>query len=181
MTLPLIASAKGVSHSFHTGGQSVDALRDINLTIAAGDMCVVSGESGSGKTTLLLVLCGLLRPSAGGEVKLFNDDPLYEQDYRRRAKLRRHRIGFMLPNFRLLPYLNAEDNIRVACARVAEVGGRIERLLEVAGLSARRRHRPAPPSGRRALRRAGLEGLLSPGRGRRRRGVRRCTSGWRLR
>ncbi len=54
-----------VTYPARRGGGEVDALRDVDLTVADGELVVVVGESGCGKTTLLNLMAGFLRPSAG--------------------------------------------------------------------------------------------------------------------
>lgn len=55
----------GVSYTYINNGARVPALEDINLTIPAGQACVLIGPSGCGKTTLLYLLAGLLKPTRG--------------------------------------------------------------------------------------------------------------------
>jgi NitT/TauT family transport system ATP-binding protein len=55
----------GVTRTFRTRGGEVEALRAIDLTVAAGEFLAVIGRSGCGKSTLLRLVAGLLRPTAG--------------------------------------------------------------------------------------------------------------------
>ena len=61
----VLVSVDGVSKSYGEGDRRVDALIDIDLSIAPGTLVVVTGRSGSGKTTLLNVLGGLDEPTSG--------------------------------------------------------------------------------------------------------------------
>ncbi len=122
-------------------------LRDINLTIEAGEAVAILGPSGSGKTTLLALLAGLDDPSRG-EVRLFGH-ALGGLDEDRRAALRAGRVGFVFQDFNLLPRLTAEENVRIAL----ELGGtrdaarRARAALADVGLAGRARHLPETLSG----------------------------------
>ena len=60
-----VYALSGVSRRYGSGSAVVDALRDVTLTIGAGEFVVVAGASGSGKTTLLQLLGALDRPTSG--------------------------------------------------------------------------------------------------------------------
>ena len=119
----------------------------MSLSLASSTFTAVMGPSGSGKTTLLLCAAGLDRPDSGsvrvGDVVL---DRLSE---RRRAKLRRQRIGFVFQSFNLLDALTAEQNVtlpsRLAGSRIPRKRAR-EALARV-GLADKARRRPAQLSG----------------------------------
>ena len=55
----------GLGRRFETAGGAFDAIRNIDLTVRAGEFCVIVGPSGCGKTTLLRILAGLDQPTAG--------------------------------------------------------------------------------------------------------------------
>jgi len=56
---------KGLRKVYHSGGRSVEALKDLTFTVEAGDLVCLVGPSGCGKTTLLRCIGGLLEPTAG--------------------------------------------------------------------------------------------------------------------
>jgi len=105
----------------------------------------VIGPSGSGKSTLLLTLGGLIRPTSG-EVRI-NGTSLYEADYKERAKIRLHTLGFMFQTFNLIPYLTAIENVEVPMSLAGiprrEQNQKARELLDRVGLSHRIKHRPA--------------------------------------
>ena len=131
------------------GDQQVDALRSINLNIAAGDYVSIMGPSGSGKSTLLNLIGLLDRPSSGtynldrGNVTALNDE--------QQAKVRSEKIGFVFQSFHLVPRLTAAMNIELplilAGIPVNERKKRVAHLLENYGLTARADHRPDQLSG----------------------------------
>ena len=106
-----LVSLRGISKHFGEGETRIDALRDISIDIAPGEVVALRGPSGSGKTTLLNVIACILDPSGGsmsldGEVVF--DGKWLRQDLRR---LRLEKIGFIFQFHNLLPFLNAIDNV----------------------------------------------------------------------
>ncbi len=103
-----------VSHTYGVDGEQVHALRDIRLSIFAGESVAVLGPSGSGKSTLTSLLAGLRRPTSG-RIFVGGDDitGMSESDL---LALRSRHIGIVLqnPSRSLLPYGTAEENIRFA-------------------------------------------------------------------
>jgi putative ABC transport system ATP-binding protein len=87
----------------------VAALRDVSLTITAGELVAVLGPSGSGKTTLLHVMGSLDRPSTG-TVEIAGLDVARLSD-RQLASLRAERVGFVFQQFFLAEYASVLDNV----------------------------------------------------------------------
>ena len=141
-----VVRCDGLVQVYGTPGQEVTALRDIDLTVPAGDTVALLGPSGAGKSTLLWLLAGLLRPTAGRvEVcgRRVND-----LNRRSAADLRLHDVGVVLqnPGRNLLANETAAGNIMFA-QRPAHPGRAASRrrtadLLEAMGL-ARVAHRRA--------------------------------------
>src|SRR3990172_7615142 len=88
-----------LSKCFRQGSASVEALRDVDLTIRRGEFVVVMGASGSGKSTLLHVMAGLTRPGAG-TVRVDGEDLSTMSDHRL-TLFRRRRIGLVFQSFNL--------------------------------------------------------------------------------
>ncbi|MEY3201290.1 MAG: hypothetical protein RIR70_840 [Pseudomonadota bacterium] len=82
--------------------------RELNFTVARGEMVAVVGGSGSGKTTLLRQMLGLMRPAAG-EIALFGE-PLFSGDAKADTRLRR-RFGVLFQHGALFSAFNVFDNI----------------------------------------------------------------------
>ena len=139
----------GISRIFEVGGQTVTALSDVRLDIAAGDYVSLMGPSGSGKSTLLNVLGLLDRPSAG-RYRLEGHE-VTDLDDAEQARVRRERIGFVFQFFHLVPRLSAADNIELPLVLAgidpAERRRRVAHALAGFGLTARAHHRPDQLSG----------------------------------
>jgi putative ABC transport system ATP-binding protein len=106
-----IIEGRGLTRTFRTDGVTVDALKNIDLSVEQGEFVAVMGPSGCGKSTLLHILGGLDRPTAG-EVFLREKrvDGLSEGRW---AKLRRSEIGFVFQFFNLISNLSAGDNVEL--------------------------------------------------------------------
>ena len=134
---------RSLSKSFRGPGETVCALADFSLTVAAGEFVAVQGPSGCGKTTLLLAAGGLLQPDRGQVVVAGTD--LYALPEEERARIRAAAIGFVFQQFHLVPYLSVLDNVRApALARqTPDARQRAEQLIEQFGLGHRLHHVPA--------------------------------------
>ena len=146
---PPVYELRAVSKAYSLGGGQVHAVKEVDLTIAAGDAVAIAGPSGSGKTTLLQLLGGLDRPSAGSV--LFEGRDMAAMGDGELSALRLRTFGFVFQQFNLIPTLTAAQNVEVA---LAPTGGKSEarrdtvhRLLESVGLAARADHVPSKLSG----------------------------------
>jgi putative ABC transport system ATP-binding protein len=140
---------RDVKRTYRRGNVAVDALRGIDLEIAAGDMVALQGPSGSGKSTLLQLLGALDIPSAG--TITFFGRALMGQNDRSLTTIRRDEIGFVFQQFNLIPTLSAEENVAIAMIPVGTKRvDRLERARELlgrVGLSHRLDHLPSRLSG----------------------------------
>ncbi|OYY94350.1 MAG: macrolide ABC transporter ATP-binding protein [Hydrogenophilales bacterium 28-61-23] len=138
-----------ISRTFQVGDQQVLALREVSLSIAAGEYIAIMGPSGSGKSTLLNLLGLLDRPSSG-RYSLDGRDVtgLNEAES---ARVRRDKIGFVFQFFHLVPRLDAAANVALplvlAGIAPAERKQRVAQLLADVGLSERADHLPSQLSG----------------------------------
>jgi len=107
---PLV-ELRGISKHFGEAEMRVDALRDVTLRVASGEVVGLLGASGSGKTTLLNIIGAILEPNAGW-MKL-DDEVVYDNRWLRRdlRRLRLDKIGFIFQTHNLLPFLDATDNV----------------------------------------------------------------------
>jgi putative ABC transport system ATP-binding protein len=98
-----------VTKVYGQGTSQVEALRGVDLSVAAGSMVAVMGPSGSGKSTLLTI-AGTLEDPSGGEV-FINDQPVAKMSRNAKARLRRRQVGYVFQDFNLLPGLTAAENV----------------------------------------------------------------------
>ncbi len=96
-------------YSTRFGGNKVEALKNVNFSVEAGEYVAIMGESGSGKTTLLNILAALDKPTSG-TVLLDGKDILGVKESAI-AAFRRDNIGFVFQDFNLLDTFTLEDNI----------------------------------------------------------------------
>ena len=107
---PLI-SLRGVTKTYGTGATMFQALRGVDLDIAAGDFVAVMGPSGSGKSTTMNILGCLDVPSAG--TFTFQGHHVETLDRDQRALLRRNHLGFVFQGFNLLSRTSALENVEL--------------------------------------------------------------------
>jgi putative ABC transport system ATP-binding protein len=106
-----VLELRGVSKAFRQGSDEVRVLDHVGLSIAPGEFCSLVGPSGSGKSTLLHLAGGIDEPDEG-EVLVQGVD-LGSLNASARARLRRHRIGFVFQFFQLLPALTVKENVEL--------------------------------------------------------------------
>lgn len=93
---------KDIAVDYVMSGRVVHAVRDVNLSVAPGEVVGLVGESGCGKSTLAKVICGLVKPTCG--TAIYDDMPITPLDFQRRsAELRRIQMVFQNPYASLNP------------------------------------------------------------------------------
>ena len=139
----------GLNKYYSVAGNRLHVLRDLDLTVAQGEMVAIMGASGVGKSTLLHVMGGL-DTIDGGSIRVGEHDVTGMGDDARVAFRNRH-IGFVFQFHHLLPEFTALENammpMRIARLPVAEARPRAEALLRRVGLGERLDHRPGMLSG----------------------------------
>ena len=144
-----VLQAKSLHKRYELGEHSVDALAGVDFVVQEGDFVAIMGPSGSGKSTLLHLIGGLDQPS-DGEVTVA-DKRLSMMKDKQITLLRRRNIGFVFQFFNLLPTLSAEENITLPLLidgkRISKYKERLATLLDLVGLSERRKHKPEQLSG----------------------------------
>jgi putative ABC transport system ATP-binding protein len=138
-----------VSKIYRTDTVETHALREFSLEVEEGEFVSVTGPSGSGKTTFLNI-AGLLEELTSGSYELDGRDisSLNDKD---RSRVRNEKIGFIFQSFNLIPELNIFDNVDVPLRyrgfKSDERKRRIEKCLDMVGLTSRIKHLPAQLSG----------------------------------
>ena len=130
-------------------GGSVPVLRQVSLTVGAGERLAILGPSGSGKSTLLNLLGLLDRPSRGAH--WFAGHAVEAMEGRARTRLRGQNIGFVFQQFHLLPHLSAGANValplRYAMWRGADIERRVQEAMQSVGMAHRLGRLPSQLSG----------------------------------
>lgn len=152
-----------ITKHFQQGGNQLDILRGCSFTLHPGELVALVGPSGSGKSTLLHI-SGLLERPTAGTITIGGVDASRANDVER-TRLRRQYIGYVYQMHHLLPEFSARENI-ILPQMIANVGQKLagqraDELLELVGLSARGRHRPAQLSGGEQQRVAIARGLAN--------------------
>jgi ABC-type lipoprotein export system ATPase subunit len=145
---PAVAELRGIGHTYDSD-PPVQAVRDVDLTIRAGDWLAIVGPSGSGKSTLLNILGCLDRPTVGTYLIDGTDAAGLSED--ERTALRARSIGFVFQAFHLLGHRTALENVMLAELYAGgDRAGRPERALralERVGMEDRRDFLPTRLSG----------------------------------
>ena len=142
-------TAKNVSKSFTIGERKLHVLKNITLTVEAGEFVSLMGPSGSGKSTLLYILSGLDKADTGCVTICSKSiGSLNDAD---ESVMRRKDIGFVFQAYNLIDNLTVEENVLIPALldgkKRAGLSGRLEGLLKAVGLFEHRKHRPMELSG----------------------------------
>ena len=141
--------ALGIVKSYPVGGRSLTVLRDLELTVAAGEMVAIVGASGVGKSTLLHILGGLDHADHGRIA--IDGIELTTLPAAEVVAFRNRHVGFVFQFHHLLPEFSALENaempMRIARMPLADARPRAEELLGRVGLGERLTHRPGMLSG----------------------------------
>ena len=104
-----VVCLRGISKSYRVGDSPVQALRGVDIEVAAGEMVALTGPSGSGKSTLLN-LCGLVDTPDSGTREI-EGQAIDRYSPAQLTQLRRERIGFVFQSFNLVPVMSAYENV----------------------------------------------------------------------
>jgi putative ABC transport system ATP-binding protein len=142
---------EGLSKRYGEGDTAVDALKDVNMIVAPGEVVGLIGPSGSGKSTLLKCLGAVIEPTAGKMT--LGDEVIYDNGWKipdLRA-LRRDRIGFVFQAPYLIPFLDVINNVALLPMLAGRPNGesrkRALELLEALDVGHRAKAQPSQLSG----------------------------------
>lgn len=132
---------------YDEGETQVSALKNISLSVEKGEFVAIVGQSGSGKSTLLHLIGGVDKPTFG---KIYvNGEDVYQKTREELAIFRRRQVGLVYQFYNLIPILNVEENmtlpLKLDGKKINEK--RLNELLDILGLTERRKHLPKQLSG----------------------------------
>jgi putative ABC transport system ATP-binding protein len=142
---------EGLRKTYGQGDAAVDALKNVNMQIAPGEVVGLIGPSGSGKSTLLKCLGAVIEPTAGRMT--LGGEVIYENGWKINdlRALRRDKIGFIFQAPYLIPFLNVTDNVALlpmlAGAPNNIARARARELLEALDVAHRANANPSELSG----------------------------------
>ena len=149
MTPQPLLQLHDISRRFQAGDQNVTVLKEINLSIAQGEMVAIVGASGSGKSTLMNILGCLDHPSEGDYQVAGRSTARLDRDSL--AELRREHFGFIFQRYHLLGDLSAHGNVEVPAVYAGHARSARQQhaadLLQRLGLAQRLNYRPSQLSG----------------------------------
>lgn len=156
---------EGLRKRYGSGDTAVDALKNVNMQVAPGEVVGLIGPSGSGKSTLLKALGAVIEPTAGRMIlgdEVIYDDGWLVKDLR---ALRRDKIGFVFQAPYLIPFLNVTDNVALlpmlAGIPNAEARSRAAELFKALDVEHRAKAMPSQLSGGEQQRVAIARGLVN--------------------
>lgn len=144
-----LIKVENVKKSFGKGESHVQVLDGVSFNIEKGEFVSLMGASGSGKSTMLYLLGGLDREFEG-EISI-NDMNINKKKEKELSKLRLENIGFVFQFYNLVQNLTVEDNImlpiKMSKKNNADAKKRLEEILEITGLTSKRKSLPRQLSG----------------------------------
>ena len=144
-----IVTMTDICKDYAQGKEPVRVLKNVNLTVEAGDYLAIMGPSGSGKTTLMNLIGCLDVPTSGQY--LLDGKNLQDLSDNALADIRNRHIGFVFQSFHLLPKMDALDNVALpllyAGVPLKERRARAEEALKAVGLAERIHFLPNQLSG----------------------------------
>jgi putative ABC transport system ATP-binding protein len=145
----MLLQVSDIRKRYSLGGEDIEVLRGVGLTVHSGDFLSIMGTSGSGKSTLLHVLGGLTKPDAGAY--MFSERNMLALSDNELSWIRAHWIGFVFQTFDLLTDLDVLDNVSLPFLYNPldrnEVQRKVNEAVERVGLGHRKKHRPSELSG----------------------------------
>ncbi len=144
-----LVKTENLCKTYRLGNIDVEVLKNINIEINSGEFVSIMGPSGSGKSTLLYLLGSLDKPSSGKI--MIKDNELSVMKDKEESMLRRRDIGFVFQFYNLIPNLTVEDNIMLPVLldkkKTKNYTRNLDEIIDIVGLSDRRKHTPRELSG----------------------------------
>jgi len=143
--------AISLKKTYHVGSEDITAVDDVSLKVEQGEFISFIGPSGSGKTTLVNILGCLDNPSSGelwltGRKVFDQGKTLSESEL---TRIRREIFGYVFQKFYLIPTLNVLENVVLPFTFYKKEGAekKVDEVIDLLGLTKRKRHLPGQISG----------------------------------
>lgn len=132
---------------YGSGDNQVTALDHVSFRVKKGEFVAIVGASGSGKSTLMNLIGGIDRPTSGNVT--VDGKQIFEMSESALAIFRRRNIGIVYQFYNLIPNLTVDENIMLPCLldNRKPDAQKLEKIVEMTGLSHRRNHLPGELSG----------------------------------
>ena len=142
-----VLEVKELTKIYGSGENQVTALDHVSYQVKKGEFIAIVGASGSGKSTLMNLIGGIDRPTSGSVV--IDGKKIFDMNESEMAIFRRRNIGIVYQFYNLIPNLTVDENIMLPCLldQRKPDAGKLERIVEMTGLSNRRKHLPGQLSG----------------------------------
>ena len=142
-----VLEVKELTKIYGSGENQVTALDHVSFQVKKGEFVAIVGASGSGKSTLMNLIGGIDRPTSGSVV--IDGKKIFDMNESEMAIFRRRNIGIVYQFYNLIPNLTVDENIMLPCLldQRKPDAGKLERIVEMTGLSNRRKHLPGQLSG----------------------------------
>lgn len=142
-----VLEVKELTKIYGSGENQVTALDHVSFQVKKGEFIAIVGASGSGKSTLMNLIGGIDRPTSGSVV--IDGKKIFDMNESEMAIFRRRNIGIVYQFYNLIPNLTVDENIMLPCLldQRKPDAGKLDRIVEMIGLSHRRKHLPGQLSG----------------------------------
>lgn len=147
--MSVLVKTENLCKTYKLGKMDVEVLKNINIEVNSGEFISIMGPSGSGKSTLLYLLGALDKPSSGKIMIMGNELSIMKD--REESIMRRRDIGFVFQFYNLIPNLTVEENIMLPLLldhkKIKDYLKKLDEIINVVGLSDRKKHTPRELSG----------------------------------
>nr|WP_303021025.1 ABC transporter ATP-binding protein [uncultured Blautia sp.] len=142
-----VLEVKELTKIYGSGENQVTALDHVSFQVKKGEFIAIVGASGSGKSTLMNLIGGIDRPTSGSVV--IDGKKIFDMNESEMAIFRRRNIGIVYQFYNLIPNLTVDENIMLPCLldQRKPDAGKLDWIVEMTGLSHRRKHLPGQLSG----------------------------------
>lgn len=142
-----VLEVKELTKIYGQGENKVVALDNVSFRVKKGEFIAIVGASGSGKSTLMNMMGGIDRPTSGSVI--IDKKEIFDMNESELAIFRRRNIGIVYQFYNLIPNLTVDENIMLPCLldQRKPDAGKLKRIVELTGLSSRRKHLPGELSG----------------------------------